>query len=108
MDRTEQILRLADQKGIIRPRDIEAIGIPRTYLSILCKSGKLQRRSRGLYARTDAPVSQHYELEEVAKRMPNAVVCLISALYFHNIGTQIPHVIWISVPKSSWKPRTPQ
>jgi predicted transcriptional regulator of viral defense system len=104
MKRTEQILKLADQKGIIRPRDTEAIGIPRTYLSILCKSGQLERRSRGLYARTDAPITQNYELEEIAKRVPNAVFCLLSALSFHNIGTQLPHVIWISVPKSSWKP----
>ena len=62
------------------------------------------RRSRGLYARTEAPITANYELEEVAKRVPNAVFCLLSALSFHNIGTQSPHVIWISVPKSSWKP----
>jgi len=104
MTRTEQILKMVDQKGIIRPRDIEAEGIPRTYLYNLCKSGQLERRSRGLYARVDAPITQNYDLEELAKRMPKAVLCLISALYFHNIGTQVPHEIWLSIPKSSWKP----
>ncbi len=104
MERAEQILKLADEKGIIRPRDVEAVGIPRAYLSMLCKSGQLERRSRGLYVRTDAPVSQNYALEEVAKRVPSAVFSLLSALSFHDIGTQSPHVIWISVPKSTWKP----
>lgn len=104
MKRTDQILKLADQNGIIRPRDVEAIGIPRAYLSILCKSGELERRARGLYARTGAPTNEHYQLEEIAKRIPNAVFCLLSALSFHNIGTQIPHAIWITVPKNFCTP----
>jgi predicted transcriptional regulator of viral defense system len=105
MSRTDQILKMADQNGIIRPRDVEAIGIPRAYLSILCKSGKLERRARGLYARTGAPTNENYQLEEIAKRIPSAVFCLLSALSFHNIGTQIPHEIWITVPKNFCTPK---
>lgn len=104
MKRTDQILKLTEKNGIIRPRDVEAIGIPRTYLSTLCKSGELERRSRGLYVRSGAPINQNYQLEEIAKRMPKAVFCLLSALSFHNIGTQIPHAIWITVPKSFYPP----
>ncbi len=104
MNRTDQILKMADQNGIIRPRDVEAIGIHRAYLSMLCKSGKLERRARGLYTRNGAPIKENCQLAEIAKRIPNAVFCLLSSLSFHNIGTQLPHEIWISIPKSSWKP----
>ncbi len=105
MDRKQKILKLAGRLGIVRPRDVEAEGIPREYLYRLCASGALVRVGRGLYALPDALTSEHVTLAEVAKRVPNAVICLISALHFHNLTTQIPHRIWIAIENKRWEPK---
>jgi len=104
MDRKEKILELARQMGILRPRDVEAAGISREYLRRLYQKGDLMRVGRGLYALPDAPTSESVSLAEVAKRVPNSVVCLLSALQFHNLTTQIPHQIWIAIENKKWKP----
>jgi predicted transcriptional regulator of viral defense system len=104
MNRTKQVLDIARKKGIIRASDIEAAGISRNYLYILCKAGQLLKTARGLYTLPDAPVTEHSTLAEVGKRVPNSIVCLISALSFHGLTTQIPHEIWIAVPRGSWRP----
>lgn len=104
MNRTKQVLDIARKKGIIRASDIEAAGISRNYLYILCKAGQLLKTARGLYTLPDAPVTEHSAFAEVAKRVPNSIVCLISALSFHGLTTQIPHEVWIAVPRSSWRP----
>lgn len=100
----DKILELAGQQGIVRPRDVEAIGIPREYLIRLWRKGQLERINRGMYSLPDTHLSEHMSLMEVAKQAPNSVVCLISALNFHELTTQIPHEVWIAIRKSSWKP----
>ena len=104
MNRTEQILKIAEKKGIIQANDIEVLGIARNYLYKLCKEGLLIKVARGMYMLPDAPITENRNLVEIAKRIPNAVVCLISALSFHEITTQIPHEIWIAVPRDTWRP----
>jgi predicted transcriptional regulator of viral defense system len=104
MDRKQQILKLARQMGIIRPRDVEAAGIPREYLLRLYRDGDLARVGRGLYALPGTLTSESISLAEVAKRVPNAVVCLISALEFHNLTTQIADRVWIAVENRKWEP----
>lgn len=104
MKQKDKILDLAAQQGIVRPRDVEALGIPREYLIRLWRKGQLERIKRGMYSLPDAQVSEHRSLMEVAKQAPNAVICLISALDFHELTTQIPHEVWIAIEKSSWKP----
>jgi len=105
MDRKQKILRLAGRLGIIRPRDVEAEGIPREYLYRLCTSGQLVRIGRGLYALPGALRSEHVTLVDVAKRVPNAVVCLLSALQFHDLTTQVPHQVWIAIENKRWEPK---
>ncbi len=63
------------------------------------QSGDLKRLSPGLYTLPDAPVTEHSLLAEAAKRVPHGVVCLISALAYHGLTTQIPHELWLAVPK---------
>jgi predicted transcriptional regulator of viral defense system len=104
MDRKQKIIELARQMGLIRPRDVEAAGIHREYLLRLYRNGDLTRVGRGLYALKDAETSESLSLAEVAKRVPNAVICLISALEFHNIGTQIAHNVWIAIENKKWEP----
>jgi predicted transcriptional regulator of viral defense system len=102
----DRILEIAGQRGIIRPRDVEAVGIPREYLIRLWRKGQLERFKRGLYRLPEMPVSEHITLMEVAPQAPNAVICLISALNFHELTTQVPHEVWIAIGKSSWRPVT--
>jgi len=104
MNRQQQILELARTKGIIRARDVEALGISRNYLYRMHNKGLLEKNATGLYILPDAPITENTSMAEVAKRMPHAVVCLISALSYHGITTQIPHEIWLAVPRGSWRP----
>lgn len=104
MSRQQQILELARGKGIIRAEDVEALGLSRNYLYRMHKEGLLEKRAVGLYTLPAAPVTENSSLAEVAKRMPHAVVCLISALNYHKITTQIPHEIWLTIPRGSWRP----
>jgi len=104
MDRKEKILELAKQMGLIRPRDVEAAGIHREYLLRLYRDGYLARVGRGLYALPGTQTSESISLAEVAKRVPNAVICLISALQFHNLTTQIANRVWIAIENKKWEP----
>ncbi len=90
--------------GIVRPRDIKAIGLPRQYLVSLHRQGKLNRGARGIYTLPDADVTEHHSYAVVTKRVPHATVCLLSALVFHEITTQSPASVWIALPTGA---RTP-
>lgn len=103
--RNNKILALATrQGGIVSTKDVEGAGIPRAYLSRLCAKGTLQRVDHGLYTLPEPDATEHLPLIEVSKRVPKAVVCLISALSFHEITTQIPNEVWIAVPRGGWRP----
>lgn len=104
MSRKDQIIALATSQGLIRTKDIGNAGIPRTYIYRLCRAGILQKIGNGLYALADAKFSEHIALAEVAKRVPQAVVSLLSALNFHQLTPQLPHEVWITVAKGAWKP----
>src|ERR1700733_535758 len=100
----QKIMRYVGQHGIVRPRDIEAIGLPREYLVRLHRQGRLSRPGRGIYTLPDANVTERHSYAEVAKRVPEAVLCLLSALAFHEITTQNPASVWIALGKGA---RTP-
>jgi len=104
MSRQQQIMELAREKGIIRAEDVEAAGISRNYLYRMHKQGLLEKIAVGLYTLPEMLVTENSHLAEVAKRLPHAVVCLISALSYHGITTQIPHDIWLTIPRGSWRP----
>src|SRR5487761_68243 len=100
----EKTMQYVRQNRIVRPRDIESIGIPREYLLRLHRKGKLLRSGRGIYTLPDAAITERHTYAEVAKRMPEAVLCLLSALAFHQITTQNPASIWIALRKGARKP----
>ncbi len=99
-----RILRLADRQVFVRPRDVERMGIAREYLLRLCRQGKLIRTGRGMYRRPDADITEHHTFAEVATRVPQATLCLLSALAFHKMTTQNPYEVWIALPRGA---RTP-
>ena len=100
----KKIMRYFGHHGMVRPRDIEAIGLPREYLVRLHRQGKLNRSGRGIYTLPDANVTERHSYAEVAKRVPDATICLLSALVFHEITTQSPASVWIALRKGA---RTP-
>ena len=104
MNQVERVLRLVKRKGIVRRRDVEGAGLPGNYLGRLVRDGRLQKLRRGLYSLPEPPFDENLSLAEVAKQVPQAVVCLISALRFHGLTTQVPHEIWIALPKGAWRP----
>jgi len=67
--------------------------------------GQVQRVGRGLYVPLDSEITQHHGLAQVAKRVPHGVICLLSALLFHEIGTQLPSQVWIAIDVDARKPR---
>jgi predicted transcriptional regulator of viral defense system len=99
--RADRVLELARKMGIVRPRDLKALGIAQGYLWRIHRRGLLERVGRGLYAAKDGSATENHSLVEAAKRVPHAVVCLISALSFHELTTQIPHEVWLAIgPKA--------
>lgn len=91
-------------QGALRSRAAAAQGVSRKKLSALARSGELERVARGLYVPARAEITEHHTLVEVAVRIPRAVVCLLSALRFHELGTQAPHEVWIAIERKAWKP----
>jgi predicted transcriptional regulator of viral defense system len=106
MSKTELVLDLVRRIGVVRPRDLDAHGIPRIYLTRLVRRGLLERVGRGLYTLPDAEVSEHRTLAEAARQVPHGVVCLLSALRFHELTTQNPFEVWMAVHHKAWSPRS--
>lgn len=102
---TQRVLCLARQKGLLRASDLEAIDAPRVILTRLTASGLLEKIGRGLYRLPDSQGSEHEGLVTVATKVPQAVFCLLSALQFHELTTQLPRQIWIAMPRGSHTPR---
>lgn len=104
----QQVLRLARTRKLLRARDVTQHGLPTIALTRLVQAGKLERVARGLYGVPGAQTSEHRSLAEVSARVPKGVVCLLSALRVHEIGTQSPFEVWIAIPQHMVTPRIDQ
>jgi predicted transcriptional regulator of viral defense system len=91
--------------GILRSSQAIRLGIAPRTLYTLRDTGRIVEVTRGVYRLPATPLSQHTDLVQVAMRIPKGVICLVSALAFHNLTTQIPHQIYIALPLSAEKPR---
>ena len=87
---------------------MEAAGLTRDQLRALVRAGKVERIGRGLYRLADAEPTEHYSLAMACARVPRSVVCLLSALRVHGIGTQAPAEIWLAIPHKARVPRLPE
>jgi predicted transcriptional regulator of viral defense system len=103
---TAKALSLAERAGVLRAREARAKGIPGMVLSRLVEEGKLRRIGRGLYEPAEpTKLTENHGLAEVAKRAPDAVVCLLSALRFHQLTNEEPWEVWLAIGDKAWKPR---
>lgn len=98
-------LRLIRRMGLARPRELAAYGISRAQLSRLVGEGFVVRQARGIYtAAPYAPTAAH-TLAQVAKRVPQGIFCLLTALRFHGLTTQAAPEVWIALPEKARRPR---
>jgi predicted transcriptional regulator of viral defense system len=102
---TQRVLNLVGQKGLLRASDLDAIHAPRVVLTRLTAAGLLEKVERGLYRLPDAQVSEFESLATIATKVPQAVFCLLTALQFHELTTQLPRQLWIAMPRGSHPPR---
>lgn len=101
----QTILDRAAKHGLIHPSDLGALGLHSVALTRLVRQGLLTRVSRGLYALPDRSVSEHGTLANVARKHPQAIVCLLSALRVHNLTTQSPFEVWLAIPNKARAPK---
>lgn len=101
----DRLIELANAAGLLRARDLASHGIARTYLGLAVQQGRLKRVGRGLYALADAPIIENITLAEVCKRVPQGVICLLTALRFHELGTQNPPDVWLAIRSNDRRPR---
>ena len=103
-----QALALLERRGMARLSDMIRAGITSTTVARLERDGAIVRLSRGLYQLPDAPIDVNHSLAEAAQLVPRGVVCLVSALAFHDLTDQQPARIWMAIGPKSWRPRVTQ
>lgn len=101
----ETLIQLARTQGIISASDAVARNVNRGWLPRLAAAGRLERVARGRYRLATAEVSEHHTLALAAGIAPNAVICLLSALQYHEIGVQSPAEVWIALKRGAWRPQ---
>lgn len=103
--KTGLVLALAQEMGVFRPRDLEAYGIHRESLRRLEAQGLLVKAGRGLYTLAEPNLTENHSLAEACKRVPNGIVCLMSALRFHGLTTQAPFEVWLAIDHKARPPK---
>lgn len=105
MSQLQDTVLFLKRHGPCRTREIEAAGYRRQDLQHLIKSGQVERLARGIYQVAKADVLTNPSYAELFLRSPKVVLCLLSALHFHGLTTQLPHEVWVAVEKNSRAPK---
>lgn len=93
-------------RGIARLAELRGAGVTAATVSRMERDGEVLRLARGLYQLSDAPLDDHHNLAEAAKRVPKGVVCLVSALAFHGLTGQLPRQVWLAIGQKDWSPKS--
>ncbi len=101
--RAETVL---SRDGLARSRDFEHAGLSRTQIRRLLDDGSLERVGRGLYRNPKSKPTEKADLAQVARMIPEGVLCLLSALRFHKLTTQNPFEVWIAIDSKAWRPKS--
>ncbi len=101
----DKTLRLVRRAGVVRPKDLTRHGIPREQLRRLVREGQLTRVGTGLYSVPEGSATEHRTLVEVSRRVLRGVVCLLSALRYHQLTTQNPAEVWMAIGPKAWRPK---
>ncbi|HXZ87760.1 MAG TPA: type IV toxin-antitoxin system AbiEi family antitoxin domain-containing protein [Candidatus Binataceae bacterium] len=101
----DRAVELLHERGMLRLAELRRRGITAATVARLERRGEVVRLARGLYQLPDASLHAHHALAEAAKLVPKGVVCLVSALAFHQLTDQVPSRVWIAIGRKDWRPR---
>ena len=104
----QKLYDLIRTRGVVHARDLRPLSIPQVYLHRLCEEGALEKVSRGMYRSPSGPETAYLAFIQIAKGIPSGIVCLLSALRFHEIGAQLPHEVWVALDRRVAAPRLSQ
>ena len=102
------LLRRLAGRTFFRHRDAAALGLDARALRRLVDDGTVERVARGLYRVADAEPTEYYSYAAVCARVPDAIICLLTALRIHELGTQLPRKVWIGIPHKARSPHAPE
>jgi len=100
----DRTLKLARRRQGVTTRELAQAGIHSQVLSRLVAGGKIERIARGLYRLPDHALTEHHGLAIAGAAVPHGVVCLLSALQYHGIGTQLPSEVWMAIDRRARRP----
>ena len=95
------LLSLARRRRVFTAEDTRRAGIHSQQVTRLLAEGVLERIARGQYRLVARSVTEHHGLVVAARAVPRGVICLLSALSFHGIGTQLPSEVWVAIEKGA-------
>jgi predicted transcriptional regulator of viral defense system len=101
----ERALSLARRTRGVTTRELTDLGIHRQVLTRLVSQGLIERIARGLYRQPEQPITENHGLVLAAAAVPHGVICLLSALRYHGIGTQLPSDVWVALDRRAWRPK---
>ncbi len=101
----DQAINLLRTRGMMRLSEFLRAGITAATIGRMVRAGHLNRLSRGIYQLPDAPLDFNHSLAEAAKRVPAGVVCLTSALAYHELTDQLPRAVWMAIGTNGWTPK---
>lgn len=100
----KRLLRIVRQRGILAAHEAGEQGLHRQLLTRLTREGALVRVARGRYSLPNHPVTENHGLALTAAAVPRGVICLLSALSFHGVGTQLPAEVWVAIDRRARRP----
>jgi predicted transcriptional regulator of viral defense system len=103
--KADKLRTLAAKRQVITAADAAQLGVPRTYLSRMAGRGQLEKIARGLYMSPEFSPSEHASLVEASYQVPKGIICLLSALRFHNLTTQSPRQVWVAIGHKAGAPK---
>ena len=101
----DRAVALLKQRGMVRLAEFRAKGVTAAAISRMERASAVVRLGRGLYQLPHAAVDAHHVLAEASKRVPKGVICLVSALAFHDLTDQMPARVWMAIAPKAWRPR---
>jgi predicted transcriptional regulator of viral defense system len=101
----DKAVSLLSRRGMVRLSEFIKEGITATTVSRMVEKGLIVQLSRGLYQLPNAPLDANHTLAEAAKLVPKGIICLDSALAFHDLTDRIPRYVWMAIGFREWRPR---
>ena len=94
-----------NEKGMVRLSELREAGVTATTVSRMLEKGLIAQLGRGLYQLADAQLDVNHSLAEAVKLAPKGVICLTSALAYHDLTDTIPPHVWMAIGSKDWRPR---